>query len=297
MGAVVLVAGATGNLGRRIVSALLARGAAVRAVVRRSVAEEAVARLRGQGAEVVAVDFGSVAELTKGCAGALCVVSALAGLRDVIVEVQSRLLDAAAAAGVPRFIPSDFSIDFTKLVPGANRNLDLRRDFGERLAAAPVAATSVLCGMFTDLLAGAAPVILFKLRRVVYWGDADQPLDFTTMDDTAAFTAAAALDPGAPRFLRIAGDRCSARQLAEAASRATGRAFRLLRAGSLQRLERLISLTRALFPQRDALYPAWQGMQYLRDMASGRGALDPLDNGRYPGMRWTSVEAFLAARR
>jgi len=41
------------------------------------------------------------------------VVSALAGLRDVIVETQAALLDAAIKARVPRFIPSDFSIDFT----------------------------------------------------------------------------------------------------------------------------------------------------------------------------------------
>ena len=26
------------------------------------------------------------------------------------------------------------------------------------------------------------PLILFKLKRVLYWGDADQRMDFTTMD-------------------------------------------------------------------------------------------------------------------
>jgi hypothetical protein len=48
------------------------------------------------------------------CRGAGCVVSALAGLRPVIVDTQSRLLEAAVAAGVKRLIPSDSSIDFTK---------------------------------------------------------------------------------------------------------------------------------------------------------------------------------------
>jgi len=60
-------------------------------------------------------------------------VSALAGLRDVIVEAQTVLLDAAIKAGVPRFIPSDDSIDFTKFPAGENRNLDLRREFHQRL--------------------------------------------------------------------------------------------------------------------------------------------------------------------
>jgi nucleoside-diphosphate-sugar epimerase len=46
-------------------------------------------------------------------------------------------------------------------------------------------------------------LILFKLKRVLYWGNADQRMDFTTIDDTAAFTASAALDPSTPRFLRL----------------------------------------------------------------------------------------------
>ena len=40
---------------------------------------------------------------------------------------------AAVDAGVPRFIPSDFAIDFTKIPEGGNRNLDLRREFHRRL--------------------------------------------------------------------------------------------------------------------------------------------------------------------
>jgi hypothetical protein len=220
----------------------------------------------------------------------------VSGLRDVIVETQTRLLDAAVEAGVPRFIPSDFSIDFTKLSTGTNRNLDLRRDFHECLDRAPIAATSILCGMFTELLAGPAPVILFRLNRVVYWEDADQRLDFTTVDDTAAFTAAAALDASTPRFLRIAGDEISARGLVDVASEVTGRRFRLLRAGGLGRLDALIKVTRAVMPQSSALYPAWQGMQYMHNMFGGSAKLAPLDNDRYPGMRWTTVRGFLARR-
>jgi len=59
-------------------------------------------------------------------------------------------------------------------------------------------------------------------------------VDFTSIDDTAAFTAAAALDPSAPRFLRIAGERISARGLVSAASEVTGETFRLFRAGGMR---------------------------------------------------------------
>jgi hypothetical protein len=46
-------------------------------------------------------------------------------------------------------------------------------------------------------------------------------------------------------------------------------------------------------PQSDAVFPAWQGMQYLRDMASGRGKLEPLDNDRYGRRPWTSAREVL----
>lgn len=293
---ITVLAGATGALGGRIARALLERGASVRAIVRRSSAPEKVDELRKRGAAIAEVDFNSVSDVAGACSGGSCIISALSGLREVIVETQTLLLDAAVKAGVPRFIPSDFSIDFTKLPPGINRNLDLRREFHQRLDRAPVAATSILNGMFTDLLTGRAPIILFKLKRVVYWEDADQLLDFTTMDDAARFTAAAALDSSAPRFLRIAGDQISARGLADLTSEVTGQKFRLFRAGSLRRLETLIKITRVLLPRSGALYPPWQGMQYVHNMFSGRAKLEPLDNDRYPAMRWTTVRDVLGAR-
>jgi nucleoside-diphosphate-sugar epimerase len=292
-----VLAGATGDLGLRIAHHLLKCGAVVRALVRPESARPAVAALRGQGAEVVEVDFNSVAALTKACAGAACVVSALSGLREVIVDMQKRLLDAAVAAGVPRFIPSDYSIDYTKLPDGSNRNLDLRREFNQRLDQAPIQATSVLNGMFTDLLTGQAPVVLFKIKRVLYYGDADQPLDFTTTDNTAEFTAAAALDPTTPRYLRVAGEVATVRGLQRAASAATGQPFKLLRVGGVWVLGALIKVTKALMPASDDVFPPWQGMQYLHNMFTGRPKLQPLDNARYPDIRWTPVREVLATRQ
>jgi len=294
--AITVLAGATGNLGGRIARAILEGGGTVRAVVRHNSNPDKVEALRKRGAAIAEVDFNSVSEVTEACSGGSCVVSALSGLRDVILGAQALLLDAAVKAGVPRFIPSDYSIDFTKLPPGTNRNLDLRREFHERLDKAPIAATSILNGMFADLLTGQAPVILFKFKRVVYWEDADQQLDFTAMDDTAKFTAAVALDSSTPRFLRIAGDQISARGLVEAVSEVTGKKFRLFRAGGLRRLASLIKVTRAVLPKSSALYPPWQGMQYMHNMFSGRAKLEPLDNDRYPGMRWTAVRDILRAR-
>jgi len=297
MAMTIVVAGATGNLGGLIVSALLERGAHVCALVRAGTGSDKLAKLEQPGVKIAKADMSNVSELTRACAGASCVVSALQGLRDVIVDAQSVLLNAAIAAGVPRFIPSDFSADFTKLSAGENRNFDLRRTFHERLDKASIAATSILNGAFSELLTSRMPLLDFDAKRVGYWENADQRLDFTTMDNTAAFTAAAALDPSAPRILRIAGDQISARELATVAEEVTKSKFRLDRSGSLDELAALIERFRAADPESEkAVFPSWQGMQYMHNMFSGRAKLEPLDNGRYPNMQWTSAREVIAAR-
>ncbi|UOQ80420.1 MULTISPECIES: NmrA family NAD(P)-binding protein [Hymenobacter] len=296
--ATIVVAGATGDLGFRIAKHLLQRGATVQALVRpgSSSKPEAIA-LRQLGASLTEVDYNSLISLTEASAGAGCVVSALSGLREEIVGMQTRLAKAAVAAGVPRFIPSDYSIDYTKLPKGSNRNLDLRREFNERLNELPLQATSVLNGMFADLLTGQAPVVLFGPKRVLYWGNPDQPLDFTTTEDTAAFTALAALDSTTPRYLRVAGEVATIRDLQAAATEATGEKFGLLRAGGLGFLAGMIKVTRTLMPATNEVFPPWQGMQYLHNMFTGLPKLQPLDNDRYPELRWTSVREVLASRQ
>jgi hypothetical protein len=294
--ALIVLAGGTGDLGGRIARSLLEKGASVRVLVRRDSDAAKVDALRKSGATIYEVDFHNAAELAKACEGGTCVVSALSGLHYVMVGIQTLLLKAAVAAGVPRFIPSDFSIDFTKLPYGNNRNLDLRKEFKEHLDKADIAATSILNGMFTDLLTGEAPVVLFPLKRVMYYGNPDQLMDFTTIQNTADYTALAALDPSTPRYLRIAGDVLNAHGLKEAATKATGEQFSLFRVGGLGLFNTIIKVTKALTPNSNEVFPAWQGMQYMHDMFTGLPKLEPLDNDRYPGISWTRVTEVLAKR-
>lgn len=285
----VVVAGAAGDLGGRIARALVARGSSVRALVRHDAGEVERDALTAQGLDVASADASDVDSVAGACAGAACVVSALNGLGDVILDRQSVLIDAAVRAGVPRFIPSDFSADFTRTPAGRNRNFDLRREFAGRADRAPIAVTSILNGAFMELLDGDMPLIQSRIHRVLFWSDADQVLDFTAKDDVAAYTAAAAVDPAAPRFLRIAGSSLSAREMARTLSETTGSTYRPLRAGSQATMGVMIAVARRLAPGDDAVFPAWQGMQYSRDMFDGRVRLEPLDNDRYPDIAWTTV--------
>ncbi len=290
---VIVIAGATGDLGGRVAGELLQKGAHVRALVRVGGSSPRLESLRVQGAEIVSVNFANPESLASAVRDAGVVVSTLAGLRDVIVTTQSALLDAAVRAGVPRFIPSDFAIDFTKLPPGSNRNLNLREEFRERLEKAPIRATSILNGAFMDMLTGTAPFILFKFRRILCWGDPDQLMDWTTISDTAKYTAQAALDPDTPRFLRIAGEELSARRLQNLMTELTGTPYGLLRPGGLAIFKVLIQMTKTFTPDKGEIYPPWQGMQYMHNMYSGQPKFLSLDNARYP-MKWTQARDVLS---
>nr|WP_305367348.1 NmrA family NAD(P)-binding protein [Xanthomonas campestris] len=289
----IVVAGATGDLGYRIVAALKDQGAAVVALVRHGAGQSRVTALEGRGVQVRRVQFDDAERLRDAIMGADCVVCALNGLEEVMLGQQGKLLRAAVSAGVPRFIPSDFSLDYTKTRPGDNRNLDLRRRFRDQLDATPISATSVLCGGFLELLEGSARLVV-PGRRVLHFGDANQKLDFTAKDDVASYTAAAALDPQSPRDLRIAGNSISPHDIAHLLTELTGERYRMLRPGGLGTMSAIIRVVRALTPTSDDPFPPWQGMQYLRDMMSGRGKLIPLDNDRYGARAWQSARQTLA---
>jgi len=290
----ILVAGGTGNLGGRIVKALIKRGAEVRAIVRNGRKPEKIAKLTELGAKVVTVDMSDVEQLRQACQGASCVVSALAGLHDTIVDSQSKLLDAAIAAGVSRFIPSDYSSDFTKLPAGENRNFDLRKEFHQYLDKSLIATTSILNGAFADILSYGTPLYNFKNYSVGYWGDkSDWKIDFTTMDDTADYTAAAAIDPSTPKILRIASFQISPNELVAVGTEVKQQEFKLIPMGSMEDFSASNKQERSANPEGEKeLYPSWQGKQYLHSMFSVQNT--PLDNERYPDVQWTSAIDVLA---
>ncbi|MET3450250.1 NmrA family NAD(P)-binding protein [Curtobacterium sp. 1544] len=291
----VLVAGATGDLGRRIVRALGSHDTRVRVLTRGS--SPAAGRLAAaDDLDVVTADYADHAALTSALAGVDVVVSAVSGTRAVIVDAQRALLRAAVEAGVERFVPSDYAADYRSITPGTNRNFELRREFAADLDAAPIRATSVLNGAFTDMLTGQAPLILFDRQRVLYWSSPDQLLDFTTKDDVARTVAHVALDPAAPRVVEVAGDRVTSRTIADTMSQLTGTPFRLQWAGTVGTLSAMARVGRRLSKAGDdEPFPAWQGMQYFVSMFSGEAELRHVDNGRYGDEQWTTVREVLAA--
>jgi len=286
----ILVAGATGNLGGRIIKALRNEGADVVALVRNGSDEKKIKELEDMGATVRAVDMADVAQIADACSGVSCVVSALAGLRDVIIDTQLNVLNGAIKAGVPRFIPSDFSTDFTKIPEGENRNFDLRKEFKAMLDNSAIKATSIFNGAFADILRYNTPFFDTKNKTIVFYDNKqDWKVDFTTMDNTALFTAKATLDDDAPRDLRIASFSVSPNDMVRLSEQYKGEKYDLVDKGSLEGFSASTKAWRASDPAgENNLYSKWQQAQYLHSMFYAHHT--EVDNDRYPNIEWAPVE-------
>lgn len=284
----IVVAGGAGKLGRLLVQSLLAQpGVRVRVLVR-DPAKPDVAALAGDRVELVAFDAVSAGDAARADAvrGAFAVVSALQGGPDVIIDAQLALLRAAKAAGARRFIPSDYSYDVFSLPEGINVNSDWRRALGQ-LASKEITESfevvHVLQGIFTDAyVLGFLGMFDAQKGVVRYWGDGKTPIDWTTWEDTARFTAAAALDDGSvPERLFVSGDRMDVLTFAKTWEAARGEPLTLERLGSLEDLERETKRRLAEEPQNMF---GWLPLMYARGVFGGQALLGPSHNSRYPAI-------------
>ncbi|WP_198014966.1 aromatic alcohol reductase [Mastigocladopsis repens] len=291
----VLVAGATGMLGSKIVSALLDKGNLdVRAMVRsindtNPEKRKKIDAMKAKGATIVEGDVMKPETLLPLCAGVDVVVSAI-GNNEVTVPGQKNLIDAAKQQGVKRFIPSDYSADYRKLDYGDNDNLDKRKEVFEYLQHSGLEYTLVLNGAFMDIITY-MPLFDLEHQTFQYWGDGETPLNFTTTDDTAKYVAEAVSDPGlANTALEVAGDTLTAKQLKATYEEATGSKLTEKSLGSIAEMQAWITAKKASASSLNE----YVFHQYMYAMVSGKGKLDRIGNARYPHIKPMTVKQFLS---
>ena len=296
MNQTVLVAGATGVLGNRIVRYLLAEpDTTTRMLIRPGALANPTKKALltphlDRGAELITGDLADRDSLIHATMGVDIIVSAVQGGSDVIVDGQLALLDAGKKTGVRRYIPSDFALDLFKASPGEHKLFDMRRAADIVIARSGLEFMHVLNGVFMDLFTAPNPMINFKTRIVCTWGIGNERFEATSIEDVARYTAKAALDRDLPNGkFAIAGQLISFDDVSDALSQVLGHAFGRERLGSVSDLKKRIAELRADdTQQRLAIMSTYQLY-----MLSGQTSLENLQNNRYPDIKPESISDFL----
>jgi uncharacterized protein YbjT (DUF2867 family) len=148
------------------------------------------------GVVVKVVDFSSVNALTEALVGQHAVVDATFSADDT----PQRLIDASVAAGVYRYVPSDFGFD--PMLPGVHelpvftRKQAAWKHVKMATASSKLTWTIIACGAFLDWnLSTTYMNINLKDKKISLLGDGTNVIPWTTLRNVGKATAAALLVP------------------------------------------------------------------------------------------------------
>jgi uncharacterized protein YbjT (DUF2867 family) len=228
---VILVCGASGELGGRIVRGLRASGAPVRALVR---PRFDAAALSETGAELALGDFRDSESLRRAVAGVTIVVStvtviarALAGDKDadfhrVDLVGHRELIAAAERAGVERFV--FVSATRIRAEPSASLPLGAAKIATEdRLVGSSLREVLVKPDQFQEIWLSPLAQFDWPKRKVVIFGRGETPTRYVATDDVAQAVVRLALAGDPPRVVELGGpDALTRKQAVEVFERALG---------------------------------------------------------------------------
>ena len=195
----ILIVGASGNLGGIVAQRLLAQSKAVRVMTRNPAS---VAHLEQLGAEVVSGDLRNPASLRSACQGAeqvLASAHALNGKGDnnphTVDDLGNRqLIDAAKAAGVKHFI----FVSIKGASPASPLALfRIKYAVEEYLRASGLKYTILRPTAYMDLWGQLIGLPILQQGKAMIFGRGDNPINFVAADDVATLICPALDDPRA----------------------------------------------------------------------------------------------------
>ena len=288
----ILLVGGTGMLGSHVARHLVKQPeASLRLLIRpggAAKAKDTLKPLLADGAEVFEGDLSDRASLDRATQGVDVIVSAVQGGPDVIIEGQVALADAGKRNGVRRIQPSDYALDLFKATPGEHMMFDLRRQADEKIAGLGIEHVHVLQGAFMEMFGPGMGTFDYDKGTVRFWGDGTQPIEVTSLEDTARMIARIALDRTikSGKFA-FAGDKVSILDAAKIIEKETGHSFESRSKGSEAELR--AAMAKAKNDPKIAVMLAYQLY-----MLTGQTALSDLQNDFYPEVQLESFAQFAA---
>jgi nucleoside-diphosphate-sugar epimerase len=304
----ILIVGANGNLGKLLTKHCLSHpNIQVNILIRnRDISKSQVEQVESQGGRVIIADLLKPDTLRDCCKNIHTVVSCVMGTDQIIINGQLSLIDEAIRCGVTRFIPSDYSYDYTKVPEGIHILTDQRKRIRRELEnRKEIKSIHFMLGIYME-------TYIFTMNymggKVLYWGDnPNQKIDMMTYDDTARFLTEALADPERTGDLRITADQLSSREIADIYSRVVGKSCECERLGSfddimnrIQNAKKKVTnmqdqpmITKAEdFLQNETIFDTFL-LPYQLFMFKGTSKLDSLNNNEFPQIKPMRFEEFL----
>ncbi len=214
----ILVAGATGNLGGEICRRLRERGKPVRAIIRPTSDKARVLKLQEAGIKTVYADLKDAASLEAACQGVNTVITTATtilstqpgdSIESVDLIGQNHLVDAAKKTGVSRFIYTSVPANFDATFP----LLRAKRSVEQHLKESGLKYTILQPSYFMEAWLG--PFLGFDIAnaRVQIYGSGENKTSFISLRDVANFAVEAVDSPNAQNSILSLGGPQSLSQL------------------------------------------------------------------------------------
>ena len=198
----ICVAGITGKLGSMIAQNILLHPSTQVRGYRRDKSKIPESVRSNPRLSIVEGDSGDVEAARSAVRGCSAVVCCYLAPNDVMISGQKVLIDACVAENVPRYIASDYTLDYSRIQPTDIPAKEPMFRVREYLEGKPVKGVHVYNGAFVETWLAYLGVWQPKEYKLRFWGTGDEKWEMSTYNSTARYVAEVALDESATGTLK-----------------------------------------------------------------------------------------------
>ncbi|KAL4963756.1 NmrA-like family protein [Aspergillus stella-maris] len=232
----------------------------------------------------------AITSFARGCAVLVC---CYLGDENLMVTGQKILIDTCEELCIPRYIGSDWALEYTRLNLGELFPGDPMIKVKAYLETKEyVKGVHILIGGFMEpIFSPFFDTFDAKSCTFRFWGNGDEVLEGTTYGNAAEFTAAVVRDEDAKGVVKFLGGRATIREVAQSFEKVYGIKAKLESRGSLDDLYKTMHKRQEEKPEDVYSYLA---MFFYYYWVNGRTFVGPkTDNERYPDVKPVSWEEYM----
>lgn len=298
----VLIVGATGNLGQKLINSFIRRKQSVRVLARNPTTIPSLILDQLESA-VQSSSYYDINALDAACKGVDAVVCAYSGIPELQLEGQLLLLRAAERAGVRRFMSASWNYDWSDMSLGQHESYDPYISFRKHAElTSSIKPIYIFCGVLAEVLFSVPGHGDFSPKNhgvwdpvdkiMQVWGTGEEHWQWTTEEDAAEFTAEIVLRHDAEQggFWRVCSGSHTLKELAQTYQHVSGENVTIQTKGSVHELE--VEARKARLNGTPSSFWEYIGWFYQLYTVNGTWVLKNLDNHRL-AVQTTPLDRFL----